>query len=72
MFNKLSAFMQNPMAFFKGSKFNIPQEIRNPDEMINYLLQSGQLSQDQYNQVYSEYRNVQGSGELSSLFKWFT
>lgn len=69
MFDNFNAFIQNPLAFFNRSKFNIPQDMKNPEDVINYLLQSGQLSQDQYNQVYSQYRNLQGNGGLPPFVK---
>ena len=64
MFENLNAFVQNPMMFLAKTKFKIPQEINTPDAMINYLLQSRQLSQDQMNQVYSKYREIQNSGQI--------
>lgn len=64
MFNGFSSFIQNPMMYFARTKFNIPQNMKSPNDVINYLLQSGQLSQDQYNQVYSKYKDLENSGQL--------
>jgi len=68
MFNGFNAFVQNPMSFL-SKRFNLPQGLRTPDEMINYLLQSGQLSQDQINKVYEQYKNMQGNGGIPPFFK---
>ena len=64
MFEDFNAFMQNPLMFFAKTKFKIPQGINSPDAMINYLLQTRQLSQDQINQVYSKYNEMQSSGQF--------
>lgn len=45
-----SQFRQNPMALL-GRRFNIPQGIQSPQDMVQYLLNSGQVSQDQVNQA---------------------
>ena len=47
MFNQ---FKQNPMAML-AQKFNIPQNLNNPQEVINHLLNSGQISQGQIDQA---------------------
>lgn len=46
----LNQFKSNPMAML-GNKFNIPQGINNPQGMIQHLMNSGQITQDQYNQA---------------------
>lgn len=43
-----SQFMQNPMSML-SRKYNIPQNLNNPQEIIQHLLNSGQISQDQVN-----------------------
>lgn len=46
------AFMQNPMQFMLQRKINVPAEyMNNPDAIIQYLMDSGKLSQTQYNQA---------------------
>lgn len=45
-----SQFKQNPMALL-GRRFNIPQGIQSPQDVVQYLLNSGQVSQDQVNQA---------------------
>lgn len=41
---------QNPMAML-SQKYNIPQNMSNPQDIIQHLLNSGQISQDQVNQA---------------------
>lgn len=62
MFEGLMSFLKNPFQAWAGKGVNIPNNLSNPDDMINYLLQSGKLTQDQYNQAYSQYRNLMSSG----------
>ena len=41
-------FKQNPMAML-SKKFNIPQNMNDPNEIIQHLLNTGQISQQQVN-----------------------
>ena len=53
MFNFMqlySQFKQNPMAML-SQRYNIPQNMQDPNEIIQHLLNSGQVSQAQVNQV---------------------
>ena len=43
-------FMQNPMAML-SKRFNIPADINNPNDIIQHLLNTGQVSQAQVNRV---------------------
>ena len=49
---RFQAFMQNPFQSLVESRLNIPQEYQgNPHDAAQYLLNSGQINQAQYNQV---------------------
>jgi len=49
----LSQFKQNPMQFLMQRKMNIPQNISaDPQAILNHLLQTGQISQQQVNAAY--------------------
>ena len=64
-FGNLMSMVQNlksnPMAFLMQRKYNIPPEIANdPNKILQYLVQTGQVSQEQYNTAYQQammYRN---------------
>ena len=43
-------FMQNPMAML-SKRFNIPADLNNPNEIIQHLLNTGQVSQAQVNRI---------------------
>ena len=46
----ISQFRQNPMQMLM-QKYKIPQNMNNPQEIIQHLLNSGQVTQDQVNQA---------------------
>ena len=48
-FQIMNQFKQNPMALL-SKRFNIPQNIGNdPNQIIQHLMSTGQVSQQQYN-----------------------
>ena len=47
-----SQFIQNPIGML-AKKFNIPQTISDPNDILNYLVSSGQVNQQQINQAMS-------------------
>lgn len=50
----LSQLKQNPLAFLQRAGFNVPNNINNPQEIIQHLMNSGQISQDQVNKAQSQ------------------
>ena len=51
----LPQIKQNPMAFFMRRRWNIPQNmLNNPEQIMNYLLQTGQINQQQVNAAYQQ------------------
>lgn len=46
----LNQFKQNPMAIL-AQRFNLPQNINNPQDIINHLLSSGQINQNTVDQA---------------------
>ena len=51
-------FQQNPLALL-GRRFNIPQNISSPQDIVQHLLNSGQVSQAQVNQAMQMRNNPQ-------------
>lgn len=41
----------NPMAML-ARRFRLPQNLQDPNDILNYLVQSGQVSQQQINSAY--------------------
>lgn len=62
--NVYSSFKHNPMGLL-ARRFNIPQNIQNPQDIIQHLLNSGQISQEQLNNVMRMRNNPQ----IQSLFR---
>lgn len=52
MADQFSNFMRNPLQFLVQKRINIPQEYANdPRGAVQYLLNSGQMSQQQFEQL---------------------
>lgn len=43
----LPQIKQNPMAFLQNARFNVPANLNNPNDILNHLVQSGQVNQQQ-------------------------
>lgn len=50
IFNLFNAFQANPLQMLQ-KRFNIPSGLNQPDEIINHLLNSGQVTQQQLDQI---------------------
>lgn len=53
----LPQFRQNPMGMLTR-RYNIPQNLNNPQEIIQHLLNSGQISQEQVNNAMQMRNNL--------------
>lgn len=52
MNGQFNSFMQNPLQFLLQRRINVPPEyMNNPEQAVQYLLSSGQMSQAQLNQL---------------------
>ena len=49
--------MQNPMAFLAKRNYNIPQGMTNPNDILQHLLNTGQIRQEQVNAAMNERNN---------------
>ena len=54
MLGMLQQLKANPMQFLMQRRFNLPQgmDANDPQAILNYLVQSGQVSQQQINNAY--------------------
>ena len=54
MMSMLQQLKANPMQFLIQRRFNIPQNIslNDPNAILNYLVSSGQINQNQINNAY--------------------
>ncbi len=69
MFNMqaFQSFVSNPGQFF--AQQGIPQDIKTPGDAIQYLLNSGKLSQADYNNLQAQARQLQNSPMFKQFFK---
>jgi hypothetical protein len=52
MMSQYAMFKKDPVQFLISRKINIPQEyLNNPKGAVEYLMNSGQMSQDQLSQI---------------------
>lgn len=57
MNNPLQQIMQNPAQFLMQAKFNVPQEMTDPNDIIQHLLNTNQVSQQQVNNAMAMRNN---------------
>ena len=49
--NALAQIKQNPMALLRQAGLNVPEGMTNPNQIINHLVQSGQINQQRLAQA---------------------
>jgi len=49
--NLLQQLRSNPVSFLKQAGLNVPDNLNTPDGIIQHLMNSGQVSQNQYNRA---------------------
>lgn len=60
----ISQFKSNPMQML-ASKYNIPQGINNPQDIIQHLLNTGQITQQQVNGAMQ----MRNNPDIKNLFR---
>lgn len=68
MLNNLMNFIKNPMTAMMRTKLKIPNNIQSPNDMIQYLLDSGQITQDQVNMANQKAREIQDNPQFKQMF----
>lgn len=53
----LAQLKSNPLGLLRQAGYNVPENISNPQAIIQHLMNSGQLSQTQFNQAQQMARN---------------
>lgn len=65
---QFQGFMQNPMQFLMQRKLNIPQQYANdPQGAVQYLMNNGQMSQSQYNQLRQMAGQIMNNPQFSQM-----
>ena len=72
MMGQAQSFFSNPMQFMLGRRMNLPQNIGNdPNQIIQYLMNSGKLSQEQYNQAAKASKGLQQNPQVMQMLGRF-
>lgn len=61
MLNQFRNFMGNPMSFMQQRNMQIPQGVNNPTDIIQNMLNNGQITQEQYNYVNQLKNQIQSN-----------
>lgn len=70
--NEFQSFMSNPIQFMAQRKLNIPQQYLNdPNGAIQYLMNSGRITQDQYNRAVNMSNQLQKDPNFMKLLNQF-
>ena len=60
----VSQFRSNPMGMLM-QRFNVPRNMQNPQEIVQHLLDSGQITQDQLNNAM----RMKGNPQFMNLLR---
>ena len=70
--NDFQSFMSNPTQFMTQRKLNIPQQYLNdPNGAIQYLMNSGRITQDQYNRAVNMSNQLQKDPNFMKMLDQF-
>jgi hypothetical protein len=69
MMQAFMQFMQNPAAFFQKRGMQMPPQsaLQSPQGMIEYLMNSGGVSQQQYNQAAAQAKQMQQNPQFMQM-----
>ena len=64
-------FIQNPAALFQHRGLPVPPQsaMQNPSSMIQYMLNSGGVSQEQYNAAAAQARQLQQNPQFMQMIQ---
>lgn len=66
---QLQGFVQNPVQFFLQRRMNLPEgALQNPQAAVQSLLNSGQMTQQQFNQLQSMAKQIQQNPQFAKMF----
>ena len=66
-------FMQNPAAFFQARGMQMPPQnaMRSPADMIQYMMNSGGISQAQYNNAAAQAKQLQNNPQFMQMIQGY-
>lgn len=64
-------FMQNPAAFFQQRGMQMPPQsaLKSPQDMIQYMMNSGGISQQQYNNAAAQAKQLQNNPQFMQMIQ---
>ena len=70
LLNSFRQFMANPQQFL--SQLNIPANaVNNPKSAVEYLMNNGQMTQQQFNQLANTVNQMRNNPVFSSMFNTY-
>lgn len=67
---QFQSFMQNPAQFIMQKRLNIPQSMmNNPQQAVQYLMNNGQMSQQQFNQLQNMAKRIQNNPMFRNMMR---
>ncbi len=60
-------FAMNPVQYFNQMGIQIPQECQTPNQMVQYLMNSGRLNQQQYNSIVQKSNQIKKDPQFNQL-----
>lgn len=66
-------FMQNPAAFFQARGMQMPPQnaMNSPADMIQYMMNSGGISQQQYNNAAAQAKQLQNNPQFMQMIQGY-
>lgn len=66
-------FMQNPAAFFQQKGMQVPPQnaLKSPQDMIQYMMNSGGISQQQYNDAAAQAKQLQNNPQFMQMIQGY-
>lgn len=66
-------FMQNPAAFFQQKGMQVPPQnaLKSPQDMIQYMMNSGGISQQQYNNAAAQAKQLQNNPQFMQMLQGY-
>lgn len=72
IFQQFQGFLQNPMQFLLKRNLGLTQEMLNdPDKAIQYLMNSGKITQEQYNQAVRQANQLKNNPQFQQMFNQY-
>ena len=71
MMQAFMSFMQNPAAFFQSRGLQMPPQsaLNSPADLIQYMMNSGGISQQQYNDTAMQAKQLQTNPQFMQMLQ---